>query len=181
MVLAVVLAAAVAQPAAEAQAPPDYGPDVLVISSPVLAALEKGLRTEIALRAAFRKELAALKTKAQYEQCYREAMTSPESAKISEFLLSMPDDITPGEMRRRSERFGKQVEAFLLRKCGANPNTFDDTWRAARWRRSSARQQQRPVPYLPRDSRRACCGGRTTDCPPGARGRVLPRRSGQAF
>lgn len=131
---AVLLAAAIAPAAAEAQAPPDYGPDVLVISEPVLAALEKGLRTEIALRAELRKQLAALKTKAEYQSCTTAALSSPESAKITEYVINMPEDMTPGEMQRRSVRATRAVEVFFLRKCGPDPNKFNETWRAAQLR-----------------------------------------------
>jgi hypothetical protein len=133
MPLTVVLAAAVAQPGAQAQAPTvNYGPDVLVISTPVLTALERGLRTEIALREAFRKELAALKTPEQYNQCKLAAATSPESLKLAESFMTMPDDVAPDEVRRRMMRAGKAMEAFQLKTCGADPIAFGDSWRAAR-------------------------------------------------
>jgi hypothetical protein len=133
MPLAVVFGAALAQPSAEAQAPaPNYGPDVLVISEPVLAALDKGLRTEIALREALRKQLAALKTREQYQQCGVAAVTSPESLKLNESLMVMPDNVTPGEWRRRMMRAGKALEAFVLKTCGVDPSVFNDNWRAAR-------------------------------------------------
>jgi hypothetical protein len=133
MPLAVVFGAALAQPSAEAQAPaPNYGPDVLVISEPVLAALDKGLRTEIALREALRKQLAALKTSEQYQQCQGAAATSPESMKLSESMMTMPDNIAPDEWRRRMMRAGKALEALILQKCGVDPSAFNDNWRAAR-------------------------------------------------
>lgn len=133
VVLAVILAVAVVQSAAQAQAPRgNNGPTVLVITAPVLTAFERGLRTEIALRDAFRKELAVLKTDEQYQKCYMESMTSPEGAKAGESLILMPDNITAGQRQRRTERAGRGILAFLRRKCGAKPSEFGDTWRAAR-------------------------------------------------
>lgn len=134
--LAVLLASAGATSAAEAQDPPDYGPDVLVISEPVLAALEKGLRTEIALRAALKKEMAAqaasVKTPAQYWQCQGEAAMSPEIMKIAEAILSIPDDATAGQRQRRMERIGRRFEAVVLKKCGPEPRRSDESQLAAR-------------------------------------------------
>lgn len=133
VVLAALLAVAVGRSAAEAQAPTAReGPDVLVISEPVLTAFERGLRTEIALRAEFRKELAALKTKQEYQRCYGESMTSPEAMKLGESILIMPDNITPGAQQRRTERAGRSILAFLERKCGPDPVAFGDSWRAKR-------------------------------------------------
>jgi len=132
MVALVLLAGPLAGTAA-AQAPTvDYGPDVLVISQPVLAALEKGLRTEIALREGLRRELAAMKTAAQYDRCKLETATSPESMKLFESLTTMPDDVARDEYQRRMLKAGKAMEAFVLKKCGADPVAFGDSWRAAR-------------------------------------------------
>jgi len=136
MLLAVILAAAALPPAAEAQAPPDYGPDVLVISEPVLAAFEKGLRTEIALRAALKKEIAAQeatqKTPAQYRQCQGQASMSPESMKIAESMASIPDDATAGQRQRRMERIGMRLKASIRRQCGPEPQGSRDSWVAER-------------------------------------------------
>jgi len=133
--LAVFIAAAVAQTAAEAQDPAvNYGPDVLVISTPVLTALERGLRTEIALREALRKELAAMKTPEQYEQCKLATVTSPEGMSLYQSIMTVPDNIAPDAWRRQMTKGGKVIEAFLLKKCGADPVAFGDSYRQARLR-----------------------------------------------
>lgn len=102
----------------------DHGPNVLEISEPVLTALAKGLRTEIALREELRKQLAALKTPAQYQQCTQQAVLSPEHQKLAGTLFRMPDNVKPEEFQRRMLRAGKMMEALLVKKCGADPGGY---------------------------------------------------------
>lgn len=127
LVLAVAFAAA-----AQAQPPAvDYGPDVLVITEPVLTAFAKGLRTEIALRDALRKELAARRTKAQYEQCVQQLATSPESQPFNEaFLAIVTGGGKPEDMQSRMRRLSGVMEARNERACGADPGYSNDGWTA---------------------------------------------------
>jgi len=103
----------------------------------VLAALEKGLRTEIALRAALKKEIeaqeAGQKTPAQFQQCQGQVATSPENMKIAEAMFSIPETATAGQRQRQMERIAKRVEAVVLKKCGPEPQPRSrDSWVAER-------------------------------------------------
>ncbi len=147
--LTVVLAAAVARSSAQAQATAiDYGPDVVVISPQVLAAFAKGLRTEIALREAFRKELAAMKTPAQYQQCEAAAASSPERLKLAQSMMNMPADVQPDEVQRRFATIATVVEALTLKACGPDPEPFNETWRLAQLKKieRKAADAAGPVP-----------------------------------
>jgi hypothetical protein len=117
---------------AHAQDPPvDYGPDVLVITTPVLTAFEKGLRTEIALRDALRQELAARRTKAQHEQCVQQLMTSPENQPFNEALLAIvTSGARPEVQQPRLRRLTAAIEARNQSACGADPGYSNDRWTA---------------------------------------------------
>ena len=150
-ILAVILAASAAPSLADAQdPPPDYGPDVLVISEPVLAALEKGLRTEIALRAALKKELAAReasqKTMAEHRKCQAQAAMTPEAMKIAESIGDIPESATAGQRHRRMDRIGKRLEAVMLSKCGPEPSWNRDNWLAERLREIEQRAAEAAGP-----------------------------------
>jgi hypothetical protein len=133
MVLALILAAFIGNARAEAQDPVARdGPEVLEISEPVLKAFERGLRTEIALRAEFRKELAALKTREEYQRCYGTSMTSPAAQKLAEPMMNVPAGTSPEEYQRRTTRAGERLQAFLLKSCGPDPIAFNDSWKAKR-------------------------------------------------
>ena len=108
--------------AAKAQATGmDYGPTVLEITGPVLTAFEKGLRAEIALREALKKQLAARTTKAQYDKCTRDQLMTPESQKFTEALFTMADSVKPAEVQFRMMRYSAAVQQRLEQKCGPDP------------------------------------------------------------
>ena len=119
---AVFLLAVVFATPTEAQAPGmDYGPTVLEITGPVLAAFEKGLRAEIALREELKKQMAARTTKAQYDKCVQEQMMSPDGQRFGEALSNMADQVKPEELQHRMMRLFTAVQARLEKKCGPDP------------------------------------------------------------
>lgn len=109
----------------------DHGPDVLEITGPVLVAFEKGLRTEIALREALRKQLAARTTKAEYDKCQVELMTSPESQNFNEAILAIATSVKPEELQPRMTRLQGAIEARTRKKCGSDPGYNNDKWTTA--------------------------------------------------
>ena len=118
---AVFLATVFATPANAQATAMDYGPIVLEITGPVLSAFEKGLRAEIALREALKKQLAAPPKKAQYDKCAIELMMDPSSQQFNEYLATMATQAKPEELQHRMMRFGAAVQARLTQKCGPDP------------------------------------------------------------
>lgn len=115
---AVVLAVVFATPT-EAQATAmDYGPTVLEITGPVLVAFEKGLRAEIALRDALKKQLAERTTKPGFDKCAVELMMTPDYQKFQEYLTTMATQAKPEELQHRMLRFYAANQARLEKKCG---------------------------------------------------------------
>jgi hypothetical protein len=98
----------------------DYGPTVIEITGPVLVAFEKGLRTEVALREALKKQLAERTTKPDFDKCAVELMMNPDSQKFQEYLTTLGTQAKPEELQHRMLRFYAAVQARLEKKCGAN-------------------------------------------------------------
>ena len=99
----------------------DYGPDVLELTPEVLAAFEKGLRAEIALRDALRKQIAARRTQEQYRKCTMDEMLKPENLKFMEKLGEVTTDAKPEEAMGRMMRFSAASQARLDKVCGTDP------------------------------------------------------------
>lgn len=116
-------ASALAATAASAQVKKlDDGPDVLEITGPVLAAFEKGLRAEIALREALRQRLAAPDAaKAQHEACLMDHLMKPETQKFNEALGTVVTKAPPAEALFVMQRFAAAQQTRLEKACGLEP------------------------------------------------------------
>ena len=122
LILSVFLAAGVQAQVREV----DYGPTVLEITGPVLAAFEKGLRAEIALREALRKQAANRPSQDQYKQCLMTKMMTPGSLKFLEALSTVTADAKPEEMMPRMMRYNAAQAARMEAKCGPDPGYGND-------------------------------------------------------
>ncbi len=121
------------KPPVAAPAKPTYdNPDVLTITEPVLVALEKGLKTEVALREAFETELAAMKTQPQYQQCQMDALGSDAGQKFSESLSAAAEKENQDERTRLMTKLSSDMQAFLLKQCGEDPGKLGAGWKVAR-------------------------------------------------
>ena len=112
-------------------APPNNEPNVIPITDTSLTALERGLQTEITLRAAYKKELEDQAARAkQYESCSSQTNTSPEMMAIVQKSASAYDNVkTQDDMIKVAAQVNAEREALVARKCGpavAAPRASDD-------------------------------------------------------
>jgi hypothetical protein len=110
-------------PKAPATTAPSNEPNVIPITDTSLTALERGLQTEITLRAAYKKELEDQAARAkQYEACSNQANTSPEmmavSAEVRERIRQREDT---GRHDQGTARIAAEHDAVVASKCGQAP------------------------------------------------------------
>jgi hypothetical protein len=118
------------EPAAEDVPDNFHTEGVLVISEPVLVALEKGLNVEIALREELMKEMARMKTPEQFDQCQNATLLSPEGLKVIG-PLNANEGGTQEARLAVIAKVGAESEALTLKMCGKDPHKFNPGWRAS--------------------------------------------------
>ena len=98
-------------------------PNILLITDTSLTALERGLQTEIELRAAYKKELDEQAVRAkQYEACSNQANTSPEMMAVVQKSASAYDNVkTQDDMIRAATKIAAERDAVIAQKCGQAP------------------------------------------------------------
>jgi hypothetical protein len=112
-------------------APPNNDPRVIPITDTSLTALERGLQTEIELRAAYKKELEDQAARAkQYEACSTQANMSPEMMAVAQKMATAYENVkTQDDMIKVAAQVSAERDAVLARKCGqpvAAPRASDD-------------------------------------------------------
>jgi hypothetical protein len=112
-------------------ASPYNNPNILLITDTSLTALERGLQTEIELRAAYKKELDDQAARAkQYEACSNQANTSPEMMAVAQKSASAYDNVkTQDDMIKAATKIAAERDAVIAQKCGpavAAPRANDD-------------------------------------------------------
>jgi len=110
-------------PKAPATTAPSNEPNVIPITDTSLTALERGLQTEITLRAAYKKELEDQAARAkQYEACSSQANTSPEMMAVVQKSASAYDNVkTQDDMIKAAAQVAAQHDAVIATKCGQAP------------------------------------------------------------
>jgi hypothetical protein len=110
-------------PKAPATTAPSNEPNVIPITDTSLTALERGLQTEITLRAAYKKELENQAARAkQYEACSNQANTSPEMMAVVQKSASAYDNVkTQDDMIKVAARIAAEHDAVVASKCGQAP------------------------------------------------------------
>ena len=110
-------------PKAPATTAPSNEPNVIPITDTSLTALERGLQTEITLRAAYKKELEDQAARAkQYEACSNQANTSPEMMAVVQKSASAYDNVkTQDDMIKAAAQVAAQHDAVIATKCGQAP------------------------------------------------------------
>ena len=110
-------------PKAPATTAPSNEPNVIPITDTSLTALERGLQTEITLRAAYKKELEDQAARAkQYEACSSQANTSPEMMAVVQKSASAYDNVkTQDDMIRAATKIAAERDAVIAQKCGQAP------------------------------------------------------------
>ena len=110
-------------PKAPATTTPPNEPNVLPITDISLTALERGLQTEITLRAAYKKELEDQAARAkQYEACSSQANTSQEMMAVVQKSASAYDNVkTQDDMIKAAAQVAAQHDAVIATKCGQAP------------------------------------------------------------
>ena len=88
-------------------------------------ALIEGLKTEVALRDAYKAEVAKYPTREQYNKCQQDVAMSPENQKLLE-ILNLPDNATTEQLQAATKRFGEEGMALLKKKCPLDPNDVSD-------------------------------------------------------
>ncbi len=104
-------------PAKAAPGGPAFDEYVLQLSSRNLDRLEQALAGEKAFRDSVLAVRAKLMTPQQYGQCRYKAMGSPEA----QALTANPPKDAAG-----FQKYNSDFEAFIQKRCGANPNTFKE-------------------------------------------------------
>jgi hypothetical protein len=99
--------------------------DVRELNATNLDALIEGLKTEIALREAFRAEVAKYPTREQYNKCQQDMAMSPESQKLLA-LLEVPEKATAEQMQAATKKFAEEGAALLKKKCPLDPEDVSD-------------------------------------------------------
>jgi hypothetical protein len=104
---------------------------VIPITDTSLTALERGLQTEITLRAAYKKELEDQAARAkQYEACSTQTNTSPEMMAIMQKSANAFDNVkTQDDMMKVTAQINTEREAVVAKKCGqavAAPRASED-------------------------------------------------------
>ena len=112
-------------------APPNNDPNLIPITDTSLTALERGLQTEITLRAAYKKELEDQAARAkQYEGCSTQANTSPEMMAVVQKSANAYDSVkTQDDMIKVAALIAAERDEVLARKCGkapARPSASDE-------------------------------------------------------
>ena len=111
------------KPATPAPTQPTNDPALIPITDASLTALERGLQTEITLRAAYKKELddQAARVK-QYQQCSAQANTSPEVLAIAQKMATAFEKVkTQEDMMKVTAQINNERDAVLAKKCGQAP------------------------------------------------------------
>jgi hypothetical protein len=110
-------------PKAPATTAPSNEPNVIPITDTSLTALERGLQTEITLRAAYKKELEDQAARAkQYEACSNQVNTSPEMMAVAQKSASAYDNVkTQDDMIKAAARIAAEHDAVVASKCGQAP------------------------------------------------------------
>lgn len=111
------------KPATPATAQPVNDPNLIPITETSLTALEHGLETEIALRAAYKKELADQAARQQkYQECTTQLTLSPESLAIAERSAKLFDGAKTNEdLMAVTAKIAKEREELTTKRCGQDP------------------------------------------------------------
>jgi hypothetical protein len=104
-------------------ASPYNDPNIILITDTSLTALEKGVQTEIELRAAYKKELEDQAARAkQYEACSTQTNASPEMMAVMQKSASAFDNVkTQDDMMKVTAQIAAERDAVVARKCGQAP------------------------------------------------------------
>jgi hypothetical protein len=111
------------KPATPATTQPANDPNLIPITDASLTALERGLQTEITLRAAYKKELEdqAARVK-QYQQCSAQANTSPEALALAQKMATAFEKVkTQEDTMKVTAQINAERDAMLAKKCGQAP------------------------------------------------------------
>lgn len=96
------------------------------VSGDAMDRLLKGMEAEHAAREAALKDFAGTKSPEQYQACQTELLLSPEGQKISEALLSLPENATPVDFQNVMTKVGADMQALTQQKCGPSSNDTRD-------------------------------------------------------
>jgi hypothetical protein len=118
-----------AAPASAAATQPATDPRLIPITDTSLTALERGLQTEITLRAAYKKELDEQATQLkQYQTCVAQTNTSPEMMAVAQRTASLLDQVkTQDEMMKVMTQISAERDAVTARRCGKEPASPSST------------------------------------------------------
>ena len=127
---------------------PAISGDVLVISPETIERVMRGIDSETAMIADFRKILAKYPTPQQYEECQSKAMLTPEGQKVALSMFNAPPNATSEQTRALIEKANLETQAIQKKACPRDPNDWTDH---KRWERmeeihAKAASMARPKP-----------------------------------
>lgn len=111
---------------ARGSSPAGYNSDIPYITQPLLDAVMRTMKVELALRAEFRKELAKYPTLEQYQACQSKVATTPEGQKIVMSIGNIPENATPEQAQKAMAKMGTDMEALIKKSCPYDPHEWTD-------------------------------------------------------
>jgi hypothetical protein len=112
------------EPAAKANEPaaPTSAAFPFDLTAESMEAFKRGLDVEISMRAEYRKEVAAMKSQAEYDKCTQEAAMSSDAQKVMEEYVTRSEKVkTQEEVQKLTVWQNEAIDAVLLKRCGQNP------------------------------------------------------------
>lgn len=100
--------------------------DVLEITQPTFEAILGGLKKELELQAAFKKEIARYPTRQEYEACKVRSAQSPEGQKIMSALYTIPQNSSADDVMKIQMKMGADMDALAKKACPLDPNDWND-------------------------------------------------------
>lgn len=98
----------------------EFNERVIEITEPVIRGVMNGLDVQIRLLREFDQFLRTYKTPGEYRVCQGQVAASPELQKIMSQPLGWPENPTPEQQQRLSEKMSADMEALLRKKCGGD-------------------------------------------------------------
>lgn len=98
----------------------NFNERVIEITAPVIGGFMNGLDVEITLLAEFAQELVTYRAPGDYRRCHGRVASSPEFQKIQAQPATWPDNATPEELQRLSDKMAADMVAYVRKQCGGD-------------------------------------------------------------
>jgi hypothetical protein len=106
---------------------PFADPAIVFITQDQLGRFQKGLQHEVTERNAFRKQLAAVQTREQYQACSQGAMTSADTMKLIQDFADSSANLPADQMMKRQQQMYAEMGAMVEKKCGVDPQKIESS------------------------------------------------------